>query len=75
MGLRKNTYGTIVSKEGELQKVHPESNLILPYLPDPLSSGASFLGLPGQVKGLLGLSGAPDPTISKRLVYSEIFEL
>ena len=60
VGLRKDAYGLIVSKEGTFQKVHTESKLILPYLPDPLSRGASFLGLPGQVKGLLGISGAPD---------------
>lgn len=59
-GLSKDAYGIIVSKEGTFQKVHLESKLILPYLPDPLCSGASFLGLPGQVRGLLGIPGAPN---------------
>ncbi|MGI8573778.1 MAG: hypothetical protein ACR2MA_00220 [Egibacteraceae bacterium] len=28
--------------------VHPEAQLTLPYLPDPLATGAMFFGLPGQ---------------------------
>ncbi|MGD8238637.1 MAG: hypothetical protein PVH68_08805, partial [Armatimonadota bacterium] len=54
-GLDPNAYSTIVQREGVLlvgndskeEQAHPEAQLTIPYLPDPLSRGASFLGLPG----------------------------
>ena len=40
--------------------LHPEPQLGLPYLPDPLARGAAFLGLPGEgAAAFLGLPGAP----------------
>src|SRR5262249_26453908 len=42
--------------------VHHEEQLVLPYLPDPLARGVSFLGLPrhdNDYPPFLGLPGAP----------------
>ena len=66
-GLMKEAYRIIVSKEGTFKNVHPESKLVLPYLPDPLCHGASFLGLPGKIRGLIGISGIPS---NKEIEYS-----
>lgn len=57
---RSESYNTITSKEESFQKVQSEDRLVMPYLPDPLSRGAAFLGMPGiQVtKPIVGLSGA-----------------
>jgi len=54
-GLDANAYNTIIQREGILlvgndakeEQAHPEAQLAIPYLPDPLSRGASLLGLPG----------------------------
>jgi hypothetical protein len=54
-GLDKTVYPTLVALDGDLgvdpahpdQPVpHPEAQLVLPYLPDPLAAGAAFLNLP-----------------------------
>ena len=54
----KALYGMLTSRDGsfgtdtaDLAKPvpHPEAQLALPYLPDPLAVGASFLNLPGTV--------------------------
>ncbi|HEV2707287.1 MAG TPA: hypothetical protein VGV59_15305, partial [Pyrinomonadaceae bacterium] len=47
-GLDKNCFKTIAGKNGALAEVEPAAQLTLPYLPDPLAFGATFLGLPGQ---------------------------
>ena len=55
-GLDKTVYNTLVNKDGDFgvdpahpdQPVpHPEAQLVLPYLPDPLATGAAFQNLPG----------------------------
>ncbi|MFQ5810607.1 MAG: hypothetical protein ACE5JM_13405, partial [Armatimonadota bacterium] len=54
-GVDPNAYSTIVQREGILlvgndskqEQTHPEAQLRIPYLPDPLARGASLLGLPG----------------------------
>lgn len=63
------SYALVSSKQGTFEDpnnpdaeavVHPEAQLELPYLPDPLSRGATFLGLPiHQVDMFTGLPGAP----------------
>jgi hypothetical protein len=63
------SYALVSAKQGTLEDpsdpgakvaVHPEAQLALPYLPDPLSRGATFLGLPiHEVDLFLGLPGAP----------------
>lgn len=46
---------------------HPEAKLALPYLPDPLSIGAAFLGLPlDEIERFLGLPGAQ---LNKQIEY------
>ncbi|MBV9266764.1 MAG: hypothetical protein JO061_11400 [Acidobacteriaceae bacterium] len=59
-GLDKAIYPTLVAKDGDFgmdpahpdQPVpHPEAQLELPYLPDPLAVGAAFLNLPQTVAG------------------------
>jgi hypothetical protein len=54
-GLDKRAYATILNHDGDFgvdpthpdQPVpHPEAQLALPYLPDPLSLGAGWIGLP-----------------------------
>lgn len=47
-GLDKNCFKTIAGKNGQLREVEPAAQLTLPYLPDPLTLGATFLGLPGK---------------------------
>jgi hypothetical protein len=39
-------------EKGSLKDIHPEDQLELPYLPDPLAVGALFLGLPGTADPL-----------------------
>lgn len=47
-GLDPDAYQLMISKDGSFSKEpHNESQLRLPYLPDPISRGAAFLGLPG----------------------------
>jgi hypothetical protein len=55
-GLDKTVYTLLTQKDGDFgvdpahpdQPVpHPEAQLELPYLPDPLAAGAAFFGLPG----------------------------
>ncbi|MEE6185156.1 hypothetical protein [Bacillus pretiosus] len=47
-GLDPDAYNLMISKDGSFsKKPHKESQLYLPYLPDPISRGAAFLGLPG----------------------------
>jgi hypothetical protein len=55
-GLDKTVYPMLVNKDGDFgvdpahpdQPVpHPEAQLKLPYLPDPLAVGAAFVNLPG----------------------------
>jgi hypothetical protein len=55
-------YNTITSKEGSFQKIQAEDRLVMPYLPDPISRGAVFLGMPylEDPKPIKGLPGAPD---------------
>jgi hypothetical protein len=59
-GLDKTVYTTLTQKDGDLgvdpahpdQPVpHPEAQLVLPYLPDPLAAGAAFVNLPGVAPG------------------------
>jgi hypothetical protein len=38
-------------EKGSLSPVHPEEQLALPYLPDPLAAGAAIFGLPGVSPG------------------------
>jgi hypothetical protein len=46
---------------------HSETQLALPYLPDPLGHGVSFLGLPlDEIDRFLGLPGAP---LNKEIEY------
>jgi len=54
-GLDKAVYPTLVAKDGdfgvdpahpEQPLPHPEAQLVLPYLPDPLATGAAFMNLP-----------------------------
>ncbi|AIQ58818.1 hypothetical protein [Paenibacillus borealis] len=48
-GLDPNAYQLMINKDGSFSdKPHEESQLRLPYLPDPISRGAAFLGLPGS---------------------------
>ena len=58
---RNQLYDTITSKEGSFQEVQTEDRLIMPYLPDPISRGAAFLGMPGlkSPRAIMGLPGAP----------------
>ncbi|MFQ6098291.1 MAG: hypothetical protein ACE5O2_11255, partial [Armatimonadota bacterium] len=53
-GMNKAAYDMIVQREGTFQvgdaadeQAHPEAQLQVPYLPDPLARGAALLGLPG----------------------------
>jgi hypothetical protein len=54
-GLDPGAYNTIVQREGTLlvgtdpaqEQTHPEAQLSIPYLPDPLARGAALFGLPG----------------------------
>jgi hypothetical protein len=52
-GLNKLAYDVIAGREGTFEAVdgkqipHPELVLNVPYLPDPMASGATFQGLPG----------------------------
>ncbi|WP_310876885.1 hypothetical protein [Priestia megaterium] len=47
-GLDPGAYNLMISKDGSFSKEpHKEWQLYLPYLPDPISRGAAFLGLPG----------------------------
>jgi hypothetical protein len=59
-GLDKTVYTMLTQKDGDLgvdpahpdQPVpHPEAQLVLPYLPDPLAAGAAFINLPGVAAG------------------------
>ncbi|WMT73650.1 hypothetical protein [Bradyrhizobium sp. Ash2021] len=59
-GLDKTVYTMLTQKDGDLgvdpahpdQPVpHPEAQLVLPYLPDPLAAGAAFVNLPGVAAG------------------------
>lgn len=43
----KSRYSLIKAHDGWLKDVQPEEKLDLPYLPDPLTTGASMAGLPG----------------------------
>jgi hypothetical protein len=64
-----DSYSLVSSREGtyanpadvhDAEFPHTEASLALPYLPDPLSAGAAFLGLPGiGADAFLGLPGAP----------------
>jgi hypothetical protein len=57
---RQGTYGKEGDEDGSGVVPHPEAQLPLPYLPDPLGRGAAFLGLPHDPHdALLGLPGAP----------------
>jgi hypothetical protein len=47
-GLDKKCFQTIAGKGGALAEVEPGKQLALPYLPDPLARGVTFLGLPGR---------------------------
>jgi hypothetical protein len=47
-GLSKECFKTIAGKNGKLPEVVPEAEITLPYLPDPLARGVTFLGLPGN---------------------------
>ncbi|KAA8786728.1 hypothetical protein EC604_23145 [Paenibacillus amylolyticus] len=48
-GLDPNAYQIMINKDGNFStEPHEESQLRLPYLPDPISRGAAFLGLPGS---------------------------
>ncbi len=56
----KSLYGLLVSRDGSFEVdpahpaqpvPHPEPQLVLPYLPDPLSPGAAFATLPGDSPG------------------------
>ncbi len=50
-GLDSRSYKLITSKDGSFDSdPHSESQLVIPYLPDPFSRGAAFLGLPGMEK-------------------------
>jgi hypothetical protein len=56
---RQGTYGNPNDPDAKVVP-HPEAQLPLPYLPDPLARGAAFLGLPGDKDdAFLGLPGAP----------------
>lgn len=52
-GLNKLAYDSIAKRDGDFASIdgkqtpHPELNLVLPYLPDPMAAGAAFFGLPG----------------------------
>ncbi|MEN3308754.1 MAG: hypothetical protein V7603_4956 [Micromonosporaceae bacterium] len=47
----KATYVASVRSGGRLNAVHHEAQLVLPYLPDPLSRGAALFGVPGIPAG------------------------
>jgi hypothetical protein len=63
------SYSLVQSKQGTYEDPadpsagevpHPEAQLALPYLPDPLTRGVAFLGLPlDEIERFLGLPGAP----------------
>ncbi len=48
-GLDKTAYAAITARDGGFapEGLHPEAQLALPYLPDPVARGAALLGLPG----------------------------
>ncbi|MFB9275559.1 hypothetical protein [Cohnella cellulosilytica] len=47
-GLDPNAYQLMINKDGSFsEEPHEDPQLRLPYLPDPVSRGAAFLGLPG----------------------------
>ncbi|HWI65740.1 MAG TPA: hypothetical protein VNT75_28270 [Symbiobacteriaceae bacterium] len=52
-GLDKAAYDLIVAREGLFNPdgTHPEEQLLLPFLPDPLARGAALRGLPGTAPG------------------------
>lgn len=50
-GFDPRSYNLITSKDGSFDSnPHSERQLVIPYLPDPFSRGAAFLGLPGMEK-------------------------
>lgn len=48
---RRAVYEIARRENGELATVHPEEQLAVPYLPDPLAEGVIFFGLPGLPEG------------------------
>jgi hypothetical protein len=44
----REAYEIARQERGSLEDVHPEAQIVLPYLPDPLADGVLFFGLPGQ---------------------------
>jgi hypothetical protein len=47
-GLSKECFQMIAGKNGNLPDVDGDAQITLPYLPDPLAYGVTFLGLPGN---------------------------
>ena len=79
----KSLYGMLVSKDAgfamdpahpDRPVPHPEAQLEIPYLPDPLALGAAFKSLPGTSKGSFwqqAFTGAWPDTLPFRLALGE----
>jgi hypothetical protein len=46
-----STYAVASREKGQLGPLHPEPQLVLPYLPDPHAAGSALCGLPGLAHG------------------------
>ena len=46
-GMDPRSYDLIARKSGSLKPIHPEEQIALPYLADPIARGAALSGLPG----------------------------